>query len=88
MNGPCRSFLLALMTLTVPIASIAQEADDPYLWLEEVEGERAMAWVTERSDATLAAGISSSTWGIAARSPTVAGSKPGRAASGSIQRSR
>lgn len=55
MNGPCRSFLLALTTLTVPIASIAQEADDPYLWLEEVEGERAMAWVTEQSDATLAA---------------------------------
>ena len=27
---------------------------DPYLWLEEVEGERALAWVTERNAATAA----------------------------------
>ncbi len=26
--------------------------DDPYLWLEEVEGERALAWVRERNAAT------------------------------------
>ncbi|MFN2419912.1 MAG: prolyl oligopeptidase family protein [Gemmatimonadota bacterium] len=32
----------------------AQETEDPYLWLEEVEGERALAWVEERSSATLA----------------------------------
>ena len=32
-----------------------QEAqqDDAYIWLEEVEGERALGWVVERSDATL-----------------------------------
>jgi prolyl oligopeptidase len=26
--------------------------DDPFLWLEEVEGERALAWVRERNAAT------------------------------------
>ncbi len=28
--------------------------EDPYLWLEEVEGEEALAWVRERNEATLA----------------------------------
>ncbi|MGW7310289.1 hypothetical protein ACWGI1_32590, partial [Streptomyces sp. NPDC054835] len=27
---------------------------DPYLWLEEVEGERALAWVRERNAETKA----------------------------------
>ena len=27
--------------------------DDPYLWLEEVEGERALQWVEARNAATL-----------------------------------
>lgn len=30
-------------------------ATDPFVWLEEVEGERAMAWVTAKNEATLAA---------------------------------
>ena len=28
-------------------------ADDPHVWLEEVEGERALAWVKERNDECL-----------------------------------
>lgn len=28
--------------------------DDPYLWLEEVDGPRAIAWVGEQNKATLA----------------------------------
>ena len=28
--------------------------DDPYLWLEEVEGERALAWVAEQTARTRA----------------------------------
>jgi prolyl oligopeptidase len=32
----------------------AQEEADPYLWLEDVEGEKALKWVAERSEATLA----------------------------------
>jgi prolyl oligopeptidase len=30
------------------------DAEDPFLWLEEVEGERAMEWVESRNAATLA----------------------------------
>ena len=30
------------------------EAEDPYLWLEDVEGERALDWVRERNDKTMA----------------------------------
>ena len=55
MNGTQRLLLLVLAALAIPVRSAAQETDDPYLWLEEVEGERAMAWVREQSDATLAA---------------------------------
>ena len=29
--------------------------DDPYLWLEEVEGDQALGWIEEQSDKTLAA---------------------------------
>lgn len=29
-------------------------ADDPYLWLEEVEGDEALAWVTKQNERTLA----------------------------------
>lgn len=29
--------------------------DDPYLWLEEVEGERALAWVREQNERSLSA---------------------------------
>lgn len=31
----------------------SQDADDPFLWLEEVEGSRALAWVEERNARTL-----------------------------------
>ncbi|HAE94518.1 MAG TPA: S9 family peptidase, partial [Hyphomonas atlantica] len=29
-------------------------AQDPYLWMEEVEGEEALAWVTQQNDRSLA----------------------------------
>ena len=32
-----------------------QEANDPYLWLESVQGEKALAWVRVQNDSTLAA---------------------------------
>ena len=34
--------------------TIAVPDDDPYLWLEEVEGERALAWIEAQNKATLA----------------------------------
>ncbi|MDT8342741.1 MAG: hypothetical protein RQ751_14620, partial [Longimicrobiales bacterium] len=35
-------------------AAAAADTADPYLWLEEIEGERALAWADERNAATLA----------------------------------
>jgi len=39
--------ILALVALT-PLAVVADEAD-PFQWLEEVQGERALAWVREQN---------------------------------------
>jgi prolyl oligopeptidase len=36
-------------------AQAAQAADDPFLWLEEVEGERALAWARAENERTLGA---------------------------------
>ena len=33
--------------------TVDQPEDDPYLWLEDVEGERALAWVAVENDRTL-----------------------------------
>jgi prolyl oligopeptidase len=41
------AFLIALFAVTICIAA----DEDPYLWLEEVEGEKALAWAKERSAA-------------------------------------
>ena len=35
--------------------TVAAPDDDPYLWLEEIEGARALAWVAAQNSATLAA---------------------------------
>jgi prolyl oligopeptidase len=43
--------LPADQTATTPATAAAATADDPYLWLEEVQGERALAWVRERNTA-------------------------------------
>ena len=47
----CISILSVLMSVST---SFAQPSDDPFLWLEEVNGERALAWVKERSAAATA----------------------------------
>ncbi|HUG40864.1 MAG TPA: prolyl oligopeptidase family serine peptidase [Longimicrobiales bacterium] len=51
-----RFVLLAatMVAAALPPLAAAQEAEDPYLWLEEVEGERALGWAVEQSQATLA----------------------------------
>ncbi|MBD3869987.1 MAG: hypothetical protein IFJ97_01340, partial [Acidobacteria bacterium] len=44
------SFGIAIL-ITLFAATICVAADeDPYLWLEEVESEKALAWAKERSD--------------------------------------
>ncbi|MGH7565817.1 MAG: prolyl oligopeptidase family serine peptidase, partial [Gemmatimonadota bacterium] len=50
-----RSWFLLIVSLglTFPSLSPAQEDADPYLWLEDVEGERALAWVEGQNEATL-----------------------------------
>jgi prolyl oligopeptidase len=39
-------------TASAPPASAASTNDDPYLWLEDVQGERALNWVRERNAAS------------------------------------
>ncbi len=38
--------------LLIPVTSMAQ--DDPFLWLEEVEGEKSLEWVKDQNSKTLA----------------------------------
>jgi prolyl oligopeptidase len=47
--------LISLWTLALLLVSTSTAlAEDPYLWLEEVEGEKALQWVQERSAADTA----------------------------------
>ena len=43
------SFILLLSFLLL----LAQEMEDPYLWLEEVEGEKTMEWVLGQNKLTV-----------------------------------
>ncbi|MEQ7155017.1 prolyl oligopeptidase family serine peptidase [Brevundimonas aurifodinae] len=52
------SLTSAALAQTVPsaptdVAFATTDASDPYLWLEEVEGERALAWVEEQNTRSL-----------------------------------
>ena len=50
-----RALALALLVTAPALAQTAADpADDPFLWLEDVEGERALAWVEAQNDATAA----------------------------------
>ena len=44
-----RQILIAVVALALCGIAGAEEPEDPYLWLEEVEGEKALDWVKERS---------------------------------------
>ena len=48
-----RLLLVALLTLLAITLAVAKD-EDPYLWLEEVEGKKALAWVEEQSAAATA----------------------------------
>jgi len=53
--------LFSLLTIGVAVMSAispagakpAQTTDDPYIWMEEIEGARALAWVHAHNDETL-----------------------------------
>jgi prolyl oligopeptidase len=47
-----RNYLFALMMILSGLSSAY--AEDPYLWLEEVEGEEALAWVEQQNNQSLA----------------------------------
>ncbi len=50
-----RALALALLVSAPALAQPAIDpADDPFVWLEEVEGERALEWVEAQNDATAA----------------------------------
>ncbi len=44
-----KRFLAALAMTASTLANAQAPADDPYLWLEDVTGDRAMAWVKEQN---------------------------------------
>ena len=46
--------LPALLLFAWVPALLAQEAADPFIWLEEVEGQRALEWVKAKNTATVA----------------------------------
>ncbi|HJV96320.1 MAG TPA: prolyl oligopeptidase family serine peptidase [Albitalea sp.] len=41
-----------ILQITSAMAQPAASDDDPFLWLEDVQGEQALAWVRERNDAS------------------------------------
>lgn len=47
-------FAIFLFGLIPTVNSIAEDNDDPYLWLEEVLGEAALAWVGSKNQASSA----------------------------------
>ncbi len=49
------SILLLGLVSSWPIAvQVPSQEEDPYLWLEDIQGERAMAWVKEQNQRTVA----------------------------------
>jgi len=47
------SFLICISFFLWPSFLISQEQNDPYLWLEEIEGEKALEWVKARNKTTV-----------------------------------
>lgn len=59
------SLIIAGLGLLSTVQLVAQVPDDPFIWLEEVEGERALEWVEARNAETM------ETLGSSARFETV-----------------
>ena len=49
----CRTTLAAVLIAVFALTSAAGEAEDPYLWLEEVDGAKAMEWVLAQNEKAL-----------------------------------
>jgi prolyl oligopeptidase len=48
-----KRFILLTLTL-MTTSAMAKDTEDPFLWLEEIEGEKALAWARERNAESLA----------------------------------
>lgn len=48
------AIVLGSCSTTAPVTDTSMTSEDPYLWLEEIEGERALAWVREQNARSLA----------------------------------
>jgi prolyl oligopeptidase len=46
--------LVGALVAASPAPSFGQDQADPFIWLEDVESDRSMEWVTARNEATLA----------------------------------
>jgi len=60
-----RALAAAMLLLQSGLGLAQPSAEDPYLWLEEVQGERALRWVQGQNEASLAAlqsGPQSAAW--------------------------
>ncbi len=44
--------IAALLSVVLPWAAVAADDEDPFLWLENVQGEKALAWVKEHNART------------------------------------
>ncbi|MEN6576239.1 MAG: prolyl oligopeptidase family serine peptidase [Phycisphaerales bacterium] len=54
MNRRVAGLFSAALLLSQAQILLSEEQADPYLWLEEVRGEKALEWVTAHNEATLA----------------------------------
>ena len=54
MNGRITGLLSAILFLSQVHVVWSESQGDPYLWLEEVRGEKALEWVKARNESTLA----------------------------------
>ena len=44
---------ILLLLILLPFSVITQEERDPCLWLEDIEGEKALQWVKTQNEATM-----------------------------------
>jgi len=48
-----KTLVLLLLTLVTPMTHADVDTEDPHLWLEDVEGEKALDWARARNEETL-----------------------------------
>ncbi|MFO7889153.1 MAG: prolyl oligopeptidase family serine peptidase [bacterium] len=52
----CTYLLIMIMVIAMfPVINHAQEKEDPFLWLEDIQGDKAMQWVKAQNEKTLSA---------------------------------